>query len=76
MNEALYILIGSAVGGTLCTIGFSLGAYYIKSTYVELTQPHTTNNTVESNKPQVEEDSYNWDTYDQATQPQDYEEVN
>ncbi len=76
MNEALYILIGSAVGGTLCTIGFSLGAYYIKSTYVELTQPQYTNNTVDNNNTNIEEDSYNWDTYDKATHTPEYEETN
>jgi len=72
MHEALYIVVGAVVGGILCTIGFGLGAYFIKSTYLELTQPHTlTPNTVEDNTKEEEQEAYNWDTYDDYSKPTD-----
>ena len=82
MHEAIYIVVGAVVGGTLCTIGFGLGAYYITSTYLELTQPHTiTPNTIGDNtKEELEPDAYNWDTYDNYSKPVDepesFEEAN
>ena len=82
MHEAIYIVVGAVVGGTLCTIGFGLGAYYIKSTYLELTQPHTiTPNTIgENTKEEIEPDAYNSDTYDNNSKPVDepesFEEAN
>ena len=73
MHEAIYIVVGAVVGGTLCTIGFGLGAFYIKSTYIELTQPHTiTPNTIGDNtKEELEPDAYNWDTYRDYNKPVD-----
>jgi len=77
MNEALYILVGAVTGGMLCTIGFSLGAYYIKRTYVELTQPYDSiPNTVEEDTKITPEESYNWNTYQESTEPEKYEEAN
>jgi len=82
MHEAIYIVVGAVVGGTLCTIGFGLGAFYIKSTYIELTQPHTiTPNTIGDNtKEELEPDAYNWDTYRDYNKPVDepesFEEAN
>ncbi len=73
MHEAIYIVVGAVVGGTLCTIGFGLGAFYIKSTYIELTHPHTiTPNTIGDNtKEELEPDAYNWDTYRDYNKPVD-----
>ena len=69
MQVIAYILIGSVLGTILILLGYYLGIHTVRSTYLEITQAHYSNEDIDK----VEEKDttsntnpgpYNWDDYD------------
>ena len=69
MQVIAYILIGSVLGTILILLGYYLGIHTVRSTYLEITQAHYSNedidkDTEKENTTTPSQGPYNWDDYD------------
>ena len=72
MQESLLVLSGVAIGTVFTGAGCLLGAFLVKKTYMEVTnppQPRYLRLPDEDAQPNGEAESYDWDEYDNYIKP-------
>ena len=72
MHDSLLVLSGVIVGTTFTCIGCYLGAFLVKRTYMEITDPYPPEVLIKLDKDDNipdQQESYDWDQYDEYLKP-------